>query len=126
MAIAGFINPEKLLEELRAALTKEMQEAAEPLIQEAAAKVTSAMRQRVLRRSEPRIRSFGFPCLSIGDAVSGSNAHLRRCERLRRGREGTPEYLAYSAAARLGVFDSRLEQVRTAMRPNPVLWVVKA
>lgn len=56
MAI-GIYNPEALLEHLRAALTKEMQAAAEPLVKEAAEKISQAMRQRVAEMVIAMIRT---------------------------------------------------------------------
>lgn len=57
MALSTIINPESLLAHLRATLTKEMQEAAEPLVREAAEKIERAMRQRLAEMVVAMVRT---------------------------------------------------------------------
>jgi hypothetical protein len=57
MAIGPLINQDNLLEQLRSALTKEMQAAAEPLVKEATDRIVNAMRQRVAEMVVAMIRT---------------------------------------------------------------------
>lgn len=57
MGISSFVNQEALLTHLRDALTKQMQEAAEPALKEAIERIEKAMRQRIAEMVVAMVRT---------------------------------------------------------------------